>query len=209
MKIGVITPRYAISGVPLAQLRFARALAEDGHEVDLIIGRVDPHLTVPDVPGGTVHVLRKPNVRSMFVPLCTYLKRNKPDVVFSAEDHLNALVLLAAIVTRSSVKISGSCRVRPFDTYSNVPFTKRWFLKHLMRAVSWRADALTCVSREMVSSIGKSLRTRLIFASTISSRTALPEPGSRSPLTILGSRRRRFRSSSPRGRSHRGKASRT
>ena len=150
MKIGVITPRYAISGVPLAQLRFARALAAGGHEVDLIIGRVDAHLTVPDVPGGAVHVLRKPNVRSMFVPLCTYLKRKKPEVVFSAEDHLNALVLLAAVVTRSTAKISGSCRVRPFDTYSNVPFTKRWVLKHVMQALTWRADALTCVSREMV-----------------------------------------------------------
>jgi hypothetical protein len=30
MKISVITPRYAISGVPLAQLRFARALAAGG-----------------------------------------------------------------------------------------------------------------------------------------------------------------------------------
>ena len=28
MKICVLTPRYAISGVPLAQMRFARALAQ-------------------------------------------------------------------------------------------------------------------------------------------------------------------------------------
>ncbi|PSJ41716.1 glycosyltransferase [Allosphingosinicella deserti] len=150
MKICVITPRFAISGVPLAQLRFARALAASGHEVDLIIGKVDSHLTVPETPGVNVIALQRPNVRSMFWPVWRYMRERPRDVIFSAEDHLNALILLIAILTRSKAKISGSCRVRPFDTYSNTPFTKRWILKHLMRLVTWRADALTCVSRDMV-----------------------------------------------------------
>lgn len=150
MKVCVVTPRYAISGVPLAQWRFARALAAQGHQVDLIIGRVDSHLEVPAAPGVQVLALDRPNVRSMFLPLWRYLQRETPDVIFSAEDHLNALVLLIAILTGSKAKISGSCRVRPFDTYSNVPFTKRWLLKHLIRAVTWRADTLTCVSQDMV-----------------------------------------------------------
>ena len=150
MKICVITPRFAISGVPLAQLRFARALAAAGHDVDLIIGRVDPHLTVPPQPGVTIIALQRPKVRHMFLPFWRYLRRAKPDVVFSAEDHLNALVLLAAMLARSKARISGSCRVRPFDTYSSTPFTKRWFLKQLARLVMRRADVLTCVSRDMV-----------------------------------------------------------
>ncbi|QAY77034.1 glycosyltransferase [Sphingosinicella sp. BN140058] len=150
MKICVITPRYMISGVALAQYRFARALVGQGHDVDLVIGRVDPHLTVPPAPGLNIVTLNKPNVRSLFFPVWRYLRAAKPEVVFSAEDHLNALVLLIAILSGSKAKISGSCRVRPFDTYSNVPFTKRWFLKQVMRAVTWRADALTCVSKDMV-----------------------------------------------------------
>ena len=79
----------------------------------------------------------------------------KPDVVFSAEDHLNAIVLLAAIAVGSKAKISCSSRVTPFDTYSSKPFTKRWVLKHLVRAVMWRADALTCVSKDMVEQYRK------------------------------------------------------
>jgi glycosyltransferase involved in cell wall biosynthesis len=86
----------------------------------------------------------------MFPAIWRYLKGSQPDIVFSAEDHLNTVVLIAAILSRSKAKISGSSRVRPFDTYSNVPFTKRWVLKHLSRAVTWRADALTCVSQDMV-----------------------------------------------------------
>ncbi len=150
MKICVITPRYAITGVPLAQLRLARALAVGGHRVDFLIGYVDPQVSAPSVPGVNVIVLQKPNVRGMFYPLLRYLRTEKPEVIFSAEDHLNALVLLTAIFTGSTAKISGSCRVRPFDTYSNVPFTKRWLLKIVMQAVTRRADALTCVSQDMV-----------------------------------------------------------
>jgi len=150
MKICVITPRYAIAGVPLAQLRFAQVLSEYGHDVDLIIGRVDSEYPVPDVIGVNVLKFKSKNVRGMFFPFRKYLKSVKPDIVFSAEDHLNIIVLLAAITSRSKTKISGSSRVTPFDTYSNVPFSKRWILKQFARLVMWRADALTCVSKDMV-----------------------------------------------------------
>ena len=150
MKISVITPRFAIAGVPLAQLRFARALADKGHEVDLVVGYVDPAYVLPKVASINVVLWSHPQVRGMLLPLCKYFRTTKPDIVFSAEDHLNSVVLLAAIACNSKSKISGSSRVTPFDTYSNVPFTKRWILKQLVRAVTWRADALTCVSKDMV-----------------------------------------------------------
>ena len=151
MKIAVMIARYSISGVPLAQIRLARALADAGHQVDLVFGHVPSGLTVPDVPGVRRIELGRDKVRDLLRPIAGYLRREKPDVAFTAEDHLNALVLAAAIVTRSKTKISGSSRVTPFDTYSSTPFSKRWFLKHFMRLVAWRADALTCVSEDMVA----------------------------------------------------------
>jgi glycosyltransferase involved in cell wall biosynthesis len=159
MKVCVVTPVYTLAGVPLAQLRLARALADRGFEVDLLIGRVDPAYDVPDMPGVNVLRLERKNVRGMLLPLCRYLSTVKPAVVFSAEDHLNAVTLLAAIICGSKAKITGSSRVTPFDTYSDSPFTKRWLLKYVMRAVMWRADALTCVSRDMVDQY------RLVFKS--------------------------------------------
>lgn len=150
MKICVVTARYAIAGVPLAQIRFARALAKKGCDVDLVIGYVDPQYVFPCATGVSVHVWNQKKVRGMLFPLVRYLRSVKPDVVFSAEDHLNAIVLIAATVSGAKAKISGSSRVTPFDTYSSVPFTKRWVLKQLMRTVMWRADALTCVSKDMV-----------------------------------------------------------
>ncbi len=97
MKISVITPLYAIAGVPLAQLRFARVLAGKGHDVDLVIGCIDPQYKFPDMDGVNVRVLNQLHVRGMLFSLWKYLRTAKPDVVFSAEDHLNSVVLLAAI----------------------------------------------------------------------------------------------------------------
>jgi glycosyltransferase involved in cell wall biosynthesis len=150
MKIAIITPRFAIAGVPLAQIRFARALARRGHHVVLIVGYVDSEYKFPEVADLEVELWNQPKVRGMLKPLMRYLRHEKPDVVFSAEDHLNTIILLAAVLTRSKAKISGSSRVTPFDTYSNVAFTKRWLLKQAARALFWRADALTCVSMDMV-----------------------------------------------------------
>ena len=103
-------------------------------------------------------------MRGMFRPLCRYLKEVEPDVVFSAEDHLNDVVLLSAIATRSKAKISGSSRVLPVDAvghdgpYSNRPFSRKWLFKQFTRAVMWRADALTCVSEDMVVEYRKLFR---------------------------------------------------
>ena len=150
LKIAVVTPRYMVSGVALAQHRFARALAARGHDVDLVIGRIDPGLDVPPSRGVNVILFDWPKVRHMAAPLWRYFRRARPDVVFTAEDHLNTLVLLVAVAAWSKARISGSSRVTPFDTYSNRWLSKRWLLKQLSRLSFGRADVLTCVSQDMV-----------------------------------------------------------
>ena len=119
--------------------------------VDLIIGRCDPDLSVPAIPGVAIRVLGCRRTRSMLLPLWRYLRAVRPDILFSAEDHLNSFVPAAAIGARSATRISCSSRVTPFDTYSSTPFTRRWVLKCLARSVAWRANALTCVSQDMVA----------------------------------------------------------
>jgi glycosyltransferase involved in cell wall biosynthesis len=158
MKICVVTPRFAISGVPLAQIRFAEALANNGHTVDFVIGCVNQGLELPESSGVKVMLLGRANVRGMLYPLWSYFRNSKPDAVFSAEDHLNAVVLIAAILSGSSAKISVSSRVTPHDTYSTKIFSKRWLLKQIVRAVMWRANVLTCVSEDMVEQYRKVFR---------------------------------------------------
>ena len=150
MRFTVIVARIAITGVPLAQMRMASSLAARGHQVDLVIGFVADGLTVPTLDGVSIIILNKPKARNLLPPLIRYLQKEKPDVIFSAEDHLNAIVITSAILSGSKAKISGSSRVNPFDTYSTKLLSKRWFLKKIMGALMWRADILTCVSKAMV-----------------------------------------------------------
>jgi len=64
---------------------------------------------------------------------------------------------LASIFSFSKAKISVSSRVTPFDTYknANVIFSKGWFLKRFFPIVHWRANVMTCVSKDMINQYQK------------------------------------------------------
>ena len=149
-RILLLAGRYGLSGVPLAQLRLARVLAERGHTVKLVYGMLNDGTEPPAAEGVEILFLQRPRVSAMVLPLVRLLKSYRPDIVFSAGDHLNAMVLLAAKLAGSTAKISCSSRVTPYDTYSGRLFSKGWLLKQTMRLTMPRADALTCVSKDMV-----------------------------------------------------------
>lgn len=150
MKIAIVTPVFSIAGVPLAQHRFARALVKKGHEVELIVGFLPSNLLPPQVPLLKINILDKSSVTRMFPSLIRIFKRDNYDIIFSAEDHLNAIVLLAAKIVGAKAKISCSSRVTPLDTYSNKILSKKWFLKQLTKMTMSRATVLSCVSKDMV-----------------------------------------------------------
>ena len=150
MKVIVITPVYALSGVPLAQIRFAKVLAKIGHDVTLIIGNINKGFELPLIEKVDVVILGKRRAITMFKDLVTIANTSQPDVIFSAEDHLNIILMLASFLFRKKAKISCSSRVTPFDTYSKNPFKKGFYLKFLMRLLMNRADVLSCVSEDMV-----------------------------------------------------------
>ena len=150
MKFCVISPVFSIAGVPLAQIRLAKALANAGHEVDLIFCNINQAFKFPNIQNVNIINFNIKKVRWVFLKLCAYFLQKKPAVIFSAEDHLNILVSICAIVTSSKVKISASSRVTPYDTYSNKSFYKKWLLKNLFKMFQWRINVLTCVSKDMV-----------------------------------------------------------
>ena len=156
MKILVISPVYALSGVPLGQLRLAKSLGSIGHDVDMIYGHKQ-YSKIEKVKNIKIIFFNKLRVLGMFFPLLKYLLFNKPKIIFSAEDHLNSLVVIACIVTFSKAKISVSSRVTPYDTYRNLNniFSKGWFLKKIFPIVNWRANVMTCVARDMVKQYKK------------------------------------------------------
>lgn len=118
--------------------------------MDFIIGHMPEDLVAPSVDGINFIVLEKRRAIGMLMPVIRYLSKNRPDIVFSAEDHLNMVVTIASKVSRSTAKLSVSSRVTPFDTYSDRPLTKRWVMKLMARPIMRHVDAFTCVSKDMV-----------------------------------------------------------
>lgn len=149
-KILLLAGRYGLSGVPLAQLRLARVLASRGHTVKLVYGLVNEGADLPVGQGFEIAVLDRARVATMILPMIRLLRSYRPDIVFSAGDHLNVITLLAAFLARSNAKLSCSSRVTPYDTYSDRVMSKGWLLKQATRLTMPRADALTCVSKDMV-----------------------------------------------------------
>lgn len=157
-----VIARYSNSGVPLAQIRLARAFARRGFKIEFVIGFVPPGLQLPDELPFAVIELGQGRTYKLLGPLMSMIKSKRPDVIFSAEDHLNAIVLAAVILCRSRTKLSISSRIPPEDTYFNHKsnFLKKRILKTMNQALWWRADALVCVSKDMVE------RYRKIFGNT-------------------------------------------
>ena len=81
MKILVISPVYALSGVPLAQLRLAKALSKNGHDVSLIYG-FKKYPKIESVKKLKIIFFNKIRVLGMLFPLIRYLIKNKPDIIF-------------------------------------------------------------------------------------------------------------------------------
>lgn len=150
MKITLFAGTFTLSGVPLAQLKLARAFSARGHQVELIYGNVIDKKNLPKSNKFKIINLKKKRVLFMLFDISRYLRKNNPDIVLSAGDHLNAIVLIAAILTNNKSKISCSSRVTPYDTYSSNFFSKRWILKIIMKLVMYRANILSCVSKDMV-----------------------------------------------------------
>jgi glycosyltransferase involved in cell wall biosynthesis len=131
-------------------MRLAKALQRRGYEVEYIIGYVPHNISVPAIQGVSVVNLNIDRTYRLTLPIVSYLRKKQPDVIFTAEDHLNVVVTFAAILSGSKAKLSASSRVTPYDTYSSKLFSKGWVLKQLSAILRKRADSLVCVSEDMV-----------------------------------------------------------
>jgi len=149
-KILFFIARYSHSGVPLAQIRLAKAFLRRGYVIEFVIGYVPDYLEAPIIDGATVINLDMQRTFKLFPSIVSCIKNFQPDVIFTAEDHLNTIVAMAAIAARSKAKISASSRISPYRTYSDKIFSKNWILKYSNILLRKRIDALVCVSEDMV-----------------------------------------------------------
>lgn len=159
MKVTFFTAQYSNTGVPLAQIRLAKLFLSKGYVVDFILGSIPEGFKIPELTGINVINLKHVRVLTMFRVIIKYLKSSKPDIIISAEDHMNVVVLASSKIARSKAKISVSFRLSATRVYSGKYLSKSWLMQKALGLVYRKADILACVSKDMAKEYNKMYKT--------------------------------------------------
>ena len=162
-KLSFVINDDLINGPSLAQLRLSKAFAQRGYHVDILFLKRYYKYSLNRYKIKNLRFINFNKNRSLelILPLAWYLFKKKPNIVFSAGDHLNLVSIISCLISFSKCKLSLSSRVSPYDTYKNKSksvfnsFFKSRLLYFLFKYLNWRADLLSCVSKDMVKQYKK------------------------------------------------------
>ncbi len=149
--IAFILYSFDAGGVERMTLHLAENYMKRGYKVDLVV--IHPTGEYQDaVPKGVgVIPLSKVKARAAMPGLISYFRKKKPDIIFSAKDYLNVLVILAKKISRSQGTLIVSSRVHLSEQAKRDPSanrTKKWVYR------TYRyADHVVGVSRGVSSDI--------------------------------------------------------
>ena len=157
-RISLVVPTLGGGGAERVMVTLARAFAERGYRVDLVVGTASGALRpLVEEPVRLVD-LGTSRVRSTLVPLVRYLRSARPTSILSTHSHMNVAVVaarrLAGIRTRVVVREASTPSV-------NLPSQGTQGFRPMMRLVRWAysaADGVVAVSRgvaqDLVTSVG-------------------------------------------------------
>ena len=161
MNIVVFVEDFGATGVVRNAVAIAGRLAESGHDVTLLAAKPDGVLR-ETVPAGvaTAALLeedlsaeRKAVMRRAFRPFRTFVRREKPDIVFSAGNHGHMLVVPGTwlLPCRTIVRISNDLDHRGKTSDANI--LKRWRRRLKFRTILTLADRVVLVSAKLLHQV--------------------------------------------------------
>ncbi|MED4127774.1 glycosyltransferase [Shouchella miscanthi] len=149
--IAFILYSFDAGGVERMTLHLAENYIKRGYKVDLVVMHPTGEYT-DSVPSGVCIVpLSKVKARAALPGLISYFRKKKPDIICSAKDYLNVLVILAKKISQLKATLIVSSRVHLSEQAKQDPSanrTKKWVLR------TYRyADHVVGVSRGVSSDI--------------------------------------------------------
>lgn len=154
--IAFYLPSLRGGGAERVMVTLANGFAALGHQVDLVVAKAEgPYLS--DVgPGVRLVDFNQGRVITSFLPLVSYLRRERPDAMLSALSHANIIAILARQVARYPARLVASEHSAPSLSMSR---TARFrLLRFLMRSLYPKANAIVCVSEGMRKEIHQIFR---------------------------------------------------
>jgi glycosyltransferase involved in cell wall biosynthesis len=143
-RIAFLIPNLAGGGAERVALTVAGALAERGHEMDLVVMEKRGELIDVVPPGIRLFDLKAPRVRNAFRPLVRYLRERRPDAI---QISMWPLTFIGVVATRlSGLKVR--CAVSDHSVLSDHhPRSRHPFMSASIRLSYPLADARIAVSR--------------------------------------------------------------
>lgn len=152
MKILVTSATLERSGVPLAQIRLAKAFQSRGHDVSISFLHAMETAMLKELESINYEILDSRRIATSLPRVMRHLSIERPDIIFCAEDGYASLIALACFLTRSKARLVASSRVNPSDDQAY-----RWLgtkfkptlLFGMFTLALFRIDLHTCVSEDM------------------------------------------------------------
>ena len=147
--LAIVLPNMTTSGAKKVMVDLARAIAREGHPVDLVVARMEPHVVWVPVPGLQLVNLNT-RVRKALAHLVRYLRQRNPVAVIPVFDSMEVLVILAV----KMAQLGKPMRPRVIFTIHNstrllddVPVRYRLTVEALYWMTLRMADAVVAVSQ--------------------------------------------------------------
>lgn len=145
--IAVLLSAPSGGGAERAMVGVANHLAERGHRVDMVLGRVEgPYLSAISERIRIVD-LKSPRIRGLLGPLDRYVRTERPDVLLSALTAPSLVACLGKTLHRWPTRLVLSVQNHPVASADPNGKLMQRFLPHLVRALYSRADRLIGISR--------------------------------------------------------------
>jgi glycosyltransferase involved in cell wall biosynthesis len=159
IKITFFLPNLEIGGAEKSIVKLANALDKDKFNVSLLL--CESKGIVFDILSDKIFVvdLKTSHIGLSLFKVVNYLKKNKPDIMVSALDHVNIINICASLFCRSRPKIIITERTT-FSKISSESTTKfsrkfitKFILPNLVRIFYKKADSIVCVSQGVANDL--------------------------------------------------------
>lgn len=153
MTIAIFMPSLHGGGAERAMVTFAREISGRGLRVDLVVANGIGALK-PIIPEAVRLVdLKAPRMLSAVPGLVRYLRREKPQAIFSTITHANITAALASRIARAEARVvlrqSNAPLAEPHDSFG------RWVAHRLIPRVYGLSDAIIAVSQGVADQLAR------------------------------------------------------
>ncbi len=144
--LAIVTSSMAGGGAQRAVAKLASGLADQGHAVDLVLGRATGPYLDELSPGVRVVDLGAARFARAVLPLAAYLRRTRPAAVFTALDYVNVVAIAARALSGVDTRLVVSERNTLSAAVENTASRRTRVMPRLVRWAYPRADAVVAVS---------------------------------------------------------------